>query len=324
MCEDDSPSQSGCTGLGTLLADFNNDEGLQFHIYDDGKAYQVENGNCLFEAQYFDPDFYEQTYIDTDSGTFVKVDNDTIFKPIRAFEETFEGYQSALDLIRTDLSQEHLVFSNFTLQSPATPEVDDYNDLKNCILAANCDFIDNRFELAQDPVDANNSVLKFYSLDPTQEMVTAKCSMTSDLVMFKAGDDLWFEAKYYLESGIPTTLVDFESSHFLGYPGPRIIFRNDQVAVENKFLDKLEFVQNPGNSLDFPINEWVKIKVHLNFDTSQGVIQVWQDDQLIIDAIGQNIPLDNWIMNALEIGISATSQETTIYMDDVRLSDQPF
>ena len=242
-CKNDSSVAISCEGKGIVIADYQDSNGNHIQIFENGEAYIIENSDCKFATQYFEPDFYDQHYVDTDSGTFIKVDATTVFKPHDSFEEPFEGYADLLDVLITSADQRDRIFSQFTLQSPSTPEVSEYLALQNCIIDKTCDFIDNRIDLITDPTDSENTVLKFYSVAPTAGMVVSKCSISSGLVLFRKGEELWYEAKYYLVQGRPTTLVDFESSHFFGSPGPRIIFRGDQLAMENKFMDKKEFLQ---------------------------------------------------------------------------------
>ena len=305
-----------------LISEFVNTDGLTIRIYEDGNAYILEEETCTFAAAYYDPGFYEETYNRTDSGVYIIIDAETYFAPIREATLDFEGFGEAIDLIRTDLDQTELLLTNFTLLSPSTPTVDEYVALQNCLLNNTCDFIDNRFDLTEDPEDASNTVLRFYSVAPSANMVTSKTSVTTTLSYFEKGDDFWFEAKYYIKDNLPTTLADFESSYFLESPGPRIIFRGDRLAIENKFGEKLTFNQPESTGKSFPLNQWVTVKVHLKYDEINGIIQLWQDGVLLIDETGPNLPLDFSIQNRLEMGITATQKECTLYLDDVRFSDQ--
>ena len=322
-CSKDPVRDSDCPES-MLISEFLNTDGLTIRIYDDGNAYFVTEEACTFAANYYDPGFYEETYNRTDSGVYIIIDTETYFAPIRETTLDFEGFAEAIDLIRTDIDQTELLLTNFTLQSPSTPTVDEYVELQNCLLNNTCDFIDNRFDLGEDPNDPSNTVLKFYSVAPTQDMVTSKTSVTTTLSYFEQGDDFWFEAKYFIEDNLPTTLADFESSYFLESPGPRIIFRGDKLAIENKFGEKLTFNQPEGISQSFPLNQWVTVKVHLRYDEINGIVQLWQDGVLLIDETGPNLPLGISIQNRVEMGITATQKECTLYLDDVRFSDQEF
>lgn len=322
-CSKDPIVNDSCPGV-MIISEFVNTDGLTIRIYEDGNAYFVNEGECTFAATYYDTGFYEETYNRTDSGVYIFVDANTYLAPIRTASLDFEGFGDAIDLIRTEIDQTELFLTNFTLQSPSAPTVDEYVDLQNCILNGTCDFIDNRFDLVEDPMNASNTVMKFYSVPPTQNMVTSKTSVTTTLSYFEQADDFWFEAKYFIEDNLPTTLADFESSYFLESPGPRIIIRGDKLAIENKFGEKLTFNQPEGTSQSFPLNQWVTVKVHLKYDEINGVVQLWQDGVLLINETGPNLPLDISIQNRVELGITATQKECTLYLDDVRFSDEEF
>ena len=155
-------------------------------------------------------------------------------------------------------------------------------------------------------------------------MVTAKCSMGTTTILAKQREDFWFEGEFYIEDGAPLTIADFESTFFEGHAGVRLMLSNNSLQVENKFGAKLTYEQDPNNRIQFPLQTWVTVKAHFIFDDEQGIIQVWQDDDLIIDAIGKNIPIDAWMLNSLEFGISATQEGATLLVDNLRFSDTPF
>lgn len=61
-------------------------------------------------------------------------------------------------------------------------------------------------------------------------------------------------------------------------------------------------------------------------EKDDGVIELWQDRQKIIDTHGQTLVLAHMIYNSFEIGISAYNEKDkpgTLYVDDVSISDQP-
>lgn len=324
-CSNNDPQkESSCPLQEQLLSEFQNEDGLTIRIYSDGNAYFFSEAGCQIAASYFEPDFYERTFNRTDSGVYWKVDDQTYLATIREAFLTFEEEEAALDLIRREIDQNEQIITNFTLQSPAAPTVADYIALQSCILEGSCDFIDNRFDLAVDPLDNTNKVLRLFSVAPEGDMITSKTSMVSSLVYFEQTDDFWFEAKYYVEDNLPTTLADFESSFFTESPGPRILVTGTQLAIENKFAEKRIYRQSATTAKSFPTREWVTVRVHLKYDTTEGIIQLWQNGELLIDTRGPNIPFDFWIQDRVEFGISATSETCTMYMDDVRFSDHEF
>ncbi len=311
-----------CEPESNLISSYTNPEGVMVQMFDTGNTY-ISNDNCTLAEMSFEPGFYSKNYVDQGNTTFIKVNDTDLFEVNKNFNDDFESYDGLNSLILKDISKRDKIYTSFALQSPSTPTVADYNELRTCLLQKSCNFIDNRIYLTQDPDDSNNQVLAFYSVAPSQDMVVAKASIGTGTILFKKGEVFWFEMKIYIEDKMPQTVADFESSFIKGYPGPRISISNNQIEVENKFGAKLKYNQDAGENKDIPIQQWVKIKAHFKWDTENGVIQVWQDDNLIIDAIGRNIPFDIWILNSLEIGISATQQQSTMLVDDLRFSNFP-
>jgi hypothetical protein len=67
------------------------------------------------------------------------------------------------------------------------------------------------------------------------------------------------------------------------------------------------------------------VKIHLKFSAANnGIVQLWQNGNLIIDKSGITLPLSNSIQNSLEVGISATSNNSILWVDDIRISDTEF
>ena len=145
------------------------------------------------------------------------------------------------------------------------------------------------------------------------------------MICFAKGDDLWFSCWYYAAKGMPFTIVDIENSFFKSAPGPRVIINNGKyVEVELKWADKPKYIQKRGQEIVFPRKKWVNIKVHLMLsDTEDGIIEVWQDGTKIINTKGRTLPTQNSILNRLEVGISASSQNAVLYVDDMSISDKP-
>jgi len=195
--------------------------------------------------------------------------------------------------------------------------------LSKCILDKTCDFLDNQITIIEDPSDSNNKVIEFNSVAPTEGMITSKCSITSGLNYFKNESDVWYVADYYIRSGMPYSLVDFENSYFEGSPGPRVAIRNNKLELENKFGAKLRFESN--TSTEVPIEKWFTIKVHLKFSNeSSGILELWQDGVQTISTIGINLSKSNAIQNLIEVGISATQENTVLLMDNLRISETEF
>ena len=318
-------NEMSCVKDVDVLSDFINPQGLRFQILANGKAYRITDDHCQLEADMFDPRFHDEHYHPTDSGIQIIADQYLISPQIQ-FLQRFEGTDHLLDyfiLQPGEVQTDHL-FTSLTLQSPSSYTVAEYVDLQHCIFAQSCDFKDSRVDLVSDPVDPSNRVLQFTAVGPSGGGDISKTSVSTDLAYFLPQQDFWFAAKYYVSEGLPLTIADFECSHITGYPGPRLIIQNNQLAIENKFSSKIEYRQPIDRAVFFPTAQWVRVKVHLSYDTHSGIIEVWQDDQLIIDTTGPTVPFDLWIHNRVEIGISATHGRAVMYMDDVRFGPEDF
>jgi hypothetical protein len=311
-----------CPAAKDLISAFSSPEGAEVQIYADGNAYINENGICRLIDQYFDPAFMDR-YAITDSGVYIITEDGQLFPTDNDFIEDFESYTEITELFAQSIADTAKHWNAFTLQSPQAKTVQDYVALRQCILERTCTFRDNRFELTDDPLLPGNQTLKFTSVAPSPDMVTAKCSIESTTGFFRKGDDCWFEARYFIESGMPFTLVDFENGHFLQSPGPRVTIRNGSLGIENKFGTKLNYT--PLNPPQVPLQTWFRVKVHFHYSEKEdGLIELWQDGQLLLSENGINLPTSNSVQDNLEIGISATSDGAVMYMDDVRISDHPF
>jgi len=305
-----------------LLTSFLTDDGIEVFIYNNGELYASSGETCEFQFQYFDPQELENAYQINNDGRFL-VSGSDLFPVKNDYSDDFESIPVFNNMIVQSLTDTHLFWTSFTLQSPSVPNVADYNALRACILDGSCTFIDNKIELAPDPVNSTNSTLKFTSVAPTSSMVTAKASLSSTLNYFVKDMDVWFQAEFYIESGQPFSLVDFESSYFESSPGPRVVIRNGKLEIENKFGTKANY-SNTGNTL-VPSNQWFNVKVHLKYsDTTNGIIELWQDGIKLINAVGITLPLPIAVQNTLEVGISATPETCIMYMDNLRISESQF
>lgn len=305
-----------------LIWEFTDTEGINGFVYEDGSIYISEQDECTYIDQYFNPDFRSVYFND---GTGMKlIDGSDTIPTITDYTIDFESASEFLDIIATDLQTLDRAWTTFTLQSPSYPIPENYNALKSCILSRTCDFQENRIQLIRDPYNSNNQVLQFHAFEATPDMVTSKCSIGSELFFFEKGNDIWYQSRFLIEGSLPTTLVDFESSYFLQYPGPRVAISGGAIAIENKFGDKVIFRQEDAGRIQVPLDEWFTLKVHLGLDDENGIIEVWQDGVQIISTSGPNIHLPFTVQNALEVGISATSESCTLYVDDIHIANQPF
>ncbi len=305
-----------------LLEFFTDPEGNRIFIYGNGETFLEKDGKCQFELQYFDPSFIETNYETNASGTFLLDDGDLIAIK-NDFLEDFESKNDFKDLFALEATDPDLFWTNLTLQSPQAKSVSEYVALSQCLLAGACDFLDNRVDMVPDPSDGENLVVQFTSEAPTLDMVTAKCSLSSLLTYFEKGSDIWYEADYFIVEGMPYSIVDFESSFFEFSPGPRVVISGGKLAFNNKFGAKNQYESNSDTTV--PVGEWFTVKVHLRFSNTQdGILELWQNGEQLIGTTGINLQTSNALQNILEVGISATSDATTLLMDNIRISNSAF
>ena len=156
----------------------------------------------------------------------------------------------------------------------------------------------------------------------------AKASLSTELLYFVKGDDVWFSGWYFIpEGGMPFTLMDLESTWIKEHPGMRIMIEDGAAMFELKWATKPKYRQPEANRVRIPVGRWVHLKARLHLsESADGQVQLWQDERKLIDEQGQTLPLAGAIYDSLEIGISAHSfgpNPATVYVDDVAISDQP-
>lgn len=208
-----------------------------------------------------------------------------------------------------------------TLLSPKADSVPKYVELNKKLMAGG-EFLDNRIDLERNNVREGNTALRFYTVKPAADMITSKALLEKNTLCFGKGDDLWFSGWFYVEQGMPSTLVDFESRLWDLGPGIRLFLRDGKYAsLELKFGTKPQYNQR---TTVFPAGKWVHIKIHLGLSNREdGVIEMWQDGKQIISTKGQTLPTHDLFYNSLEVGITATNRETVLLVDDVSISNRP-
>jgi len=306
---------------------------VELTVEHDGTTYKLVDGDLyrvafqdrlVFVETIYDKDFQQTNYASQDGIVYrVVAETGQRYPTRRHFEDGFENANQLTDLIG-----EQRGWTSFTLQSSSTPSVRDYVDLRSRILRNEATFVDNRVEPSAEIVHTGTVALKCYSLPPTPQMVCAKASLSTELLYFVKGDDVWFSAWYFIPAGeMPFTLMDLECTWIKEHPGMRIMIEDGVVMFELKWAHKPEYRQPQANRVRIPVRQWVHLRVRLHLsDSPDGQVQLWQDDSLLIDAQGQTLPLAGAIYDSLEIGISAHSfgpNPATLYVDDVVISDQP-
>jgi hypothetical protein len=305
-------------------------DGEEFKLVDDGNAYRMVDGGkrWSFHAKVFDPDEIANAYVLKDGVNYrVAPDTGKHYETLRAFTESFEDLEEGTAGLKDLVHEDRLRWSAVTLQSPLVATVPEYVELRQKILAGESDFRDAIVAPSRTRAHSGNSSLKCFAKAKTDEMITTKSSLSSPLVYFKNGDDFWFEAYYFVEGARPMTLMDLECEFLEFHSGMRLcIFEDGELGAELKALDKPKFRQSESLGLSFPLGRWVHIKAHWGLATSDGVIEIWQDNVKVLDTRGMTLPFRSAIYNSLEIGISAHSfgdKDCTLYVDDVRISPTP-
>jgi hypothetical protein len=302
-------------------------EGTTYTLYR-GDVYTVgpRPGRLTFVQHLYDPDFLARNYVVV-AGIPNKRDPDTgtLYPTRRAFDEGFEGAGSLGDLIGPRRG-----WTSFTLQSPRAPTIPAYNALRRRILTGQGGFLDNRIEVSREQAHSGSASLKCVSVPPSRGMVTAKASLSTSLLHFVRGDDVWFAGWYLVPEGssLPFTLMDLESTWLEEHPGMRVMLDPPgHLMLELKWIDKPKYRQVKGREVRFPIGRWVEIRLHLRLsETSDGLVELWQDGVKLIEARGQTLPLASTIYDDLEVGISAHSfgpDPATLFVDDLRIAATP-
>lgn len=284
--------------------------------YTKGKIYILKNGSWHFIHKAYKAE-YEQVEIQWVEGRPViinqKQKDQRSFVPLAI--EMHDGFERIKHF--SDLFQRPNGWSKFALQSPLAKTPKDYMKLGKAIMQGDKGFRDNKIEIEHDIVRSGQQALRFYAVAPSPDMVTSKSQITKQDMYFVQGDDLWFSAWYFLKKGTPSTLVDFENSLLFESGGPRIFLRKQKyLTMELKFADKPQYVQN---EVVVPRNQWFELKVHMKLSSKEeeGLIRIWQDDRLVLSSPARTLPTYDSTLNSLQIGITATSMETDLVMDDL-------
>lgn len=302
-------------------------DGETLHLADNGNIYrEIDSGKKWeYYATVFDPEEVKRAYVTEADATYrVAPDTQERYAVRRELSESFEDVPLGLAGIPRLVDAGRFMWGSFTLQSPQAASVAEYNLLRNDLVHGKSDFRDARIEATQDQAHSGRTSLKFVAAPKSSNMVTCKASLSSPLVYFRNGDDFWYEAYYWVEDSLPLTLVDLETELVAEHPGIRLYIFDDQtLGAELKSLDKPKYRQSPTQTVKFPRRQWVHVRWHLLLSASEGRVEIWQDGQQILDAVGPTLPFQSAIYNSLEVGISAyskTDKPCVLYLDDIRVS----
>jgi len=293
-----------------------------------GDAYKVlGDGRLEFAKHAYDPDFYKKTYEGIDGKIYIKNSGDGQHIPIATeISDDFEQGDTLADLIMKNVMDE-VGWTGFTLLSPQVPSDKDYIDLRRCIVAGTCSFKDNRTEPTGERAHSGKRSLRSYAVRPSRNAPVSKATIESaGLLYFEKGDDVWSSGWYYLDEGMPTTIMDIEASQ-MGWAGMRVFVSEDGVlSVNRKSFDMEQFKQKRKDKIVLPTGRWAHVTLHLTLsDTNDGIIELWLDDKKVIDTTGKTLPLAGAIYDTVEVGITANSYEhdAVLFVDDVVVSREP-
>lgn len=176
---------------------------------------------------------------------------------------------------------------------------------------------------------------KSYATNSTDEKGASKASINKQFMAFWEGETVAIEAWYYIEGTAEANwlfLFDLEEKTSIGAgPGMRLAMVNEQLLVEHKYPNP-NIKQTEGNEIDFPRNQWVKIRFETKLSQKKkGYVKVWQDDQLILEQNDwQTLPKDilyfqqgtKGMYSQIEFGVTANSKDNpmTVYVDDIFVS----
>lgn len=285
-----------------------------------GEAYKRDGSNWSHFASVYDPDFFQKNYV-VENGVVHRLDDEGKRHVVsKSFRSGFEGGASVRELIGVEPG-----WTSFVLQSPATPTIKDYVRLRAEILKGKASFVDNRVEPSREFSQSGQQALKCVSRAPSWGMVCAKASIETELIHFVEGDDFWFSGWFLIQDGKPLTLMDLETVWATEHPGIRIQFDDEgALFVELKWAGKPTFRQPRDARTLFPHRQWVHVVTHFKLHAgNKGVVRVWQDGRKIIDATGQTLPFAQAVYNSLEVGITATQHDATVFVDAVEVSGEP-
>jgi hypothetical protein len=299
-------------------------DGITYKLADDGNVFRVidERGTWTWVDQIFDPEQIAREFVREGDNLFtVDLESGKRYPLSQHFEDGFEDLPEGVDGLRALIGEERK-WTEFTLQSPETPTVSDYVDLRQRILIQNANFLDA--SVAPSSLFAHSGRQSLRCICPPRSwgMICTKASLGTGLIGFEAGDDLWFQAWYRIHGTTrPFTLADIEGRHVKESPGIRLmLFDGEFLGVELKALHKPKYQQPASNRVSFPTNEWVQVTMHAFLHPDNGHVQVWQGDTLVVDERGPTLPFSGMLYNSMEVGISAHSfgdERAELFVDDV-------
>lgn len=242
---------------------------------------------------------------------FAGCDTERIFKGPDHYDDGFEAYASAEELI--DGRDLRWSFDQVTLEG-------------------NAYFLDTAV------VHSGKNSIRFEGQATSEGGRLSKCSVVKQKMAFREGERVYLSAWFYLagqESFDWLFIADLEEQTAIGAgPGMRLALVEDQVRVEHKFNEP-DIVQDSSTAVLFPREQWVQLEWEVLLSQKEkGSVRVWQDGALILTAEGRRtLPEDvlyfqqgtKGMYSSVEFGITANPTDVVIvlYVDDVSVRVLP-
>lgn len=289
-------------------------DGQTFAVVD-GRGYLVgSDGELEFVTDLYTPGEAQEAF-DVDNGTLFRLGDDGARYEVP--DRLAMGFENAGTLV--DLIGANRGWTSFNLQSPAAPSIPDYVALRDRILTEGADFRDNRVEPSQDEMHSGAASLRTHAVTSTSEVPVSKASISTLLLHAVEGDTVDVSAWFLIESGMPVGLMDVESSFVENSPGMRILADSlGRLRVELKWADKPTY----RSDAVMPSDRWTQLRLRFRLDAgSEGTVELWVDDDLVVDAVGQTLPLTDTILDRFEIGITANNDlgPVVMFIDDIEI-----
>ncbi len=305
-------------------------DGVPYVLADDGNVFRIisERGTWTWVDRIFDPESIARNIVKEGDAVFrVDLDSGKRYQLLKEFADGFEDVPEDVDGLRSLIGEDRK-WTEFTLQTPRTPDVSDYVALRNQILAAKAGFLDASVGPSRLHAHRGQQSLRCICPAKSSAMVCAKASLGTGFVHFEQDEHFWFQAWLRIDGSTrPFTLADLEGREVKGSPGIRLmLFDGQELGVELKALEKPKYRQTSEAKVVFPTDQWVQVTWHVFLHPDEGHVQVWQDEQLVVDTHGPTLPFRGMMYDNLEVGISAHSfgdQSATLFVDDLRITTEP-
>ncbi len=261
------------------------------------------------------------------------------------FTEGFEGVDSVAELFKEDWTRWHeVIIQNNKFSIRRTVQYCMIN-LASCITNERTG---NYIAIEKNIRRRGKNSLKFYAAPFAKVWFgDSKAAIRRQLFDFGKGDDVYVSGWFYFKGPVDKRTAELQNlnqSMFLslrsrngtlrniGEPGPGLFFsfRNSIGLRYDNWLPAMDIVQQDLlERVHVPLNEWVKIKMHLKLSdvSSEGLVEIWMNDQKIVGERAATLPTDKMKYSILEVGIGSNlnlDESQTMYVDNLSVSPTRF